>query len=626
MGLTYILFRLQYGLQRHLGVIKLRFPKKTSSELTPFITQEWEGNLGVFFQTKTSFPNVGDPFFYRITADRLKELESRIIKIRNHEYPYFVDQWFQINDWHSHPKTRYRYREDQHWSEVPEFSQEAGDIKYLWEKGRFTFLYDLIRYERHSGVDQFNIVLSHILDWIKRNPVNCGPHWVCSQEISLRVLNWIFAVKFYQNRIQEPLLLIILQSIDDQMNHVWENRSYARRLVRNNHVLTEALALYSIGILFPFFKRSNRWKEYGKTTFEQEIDFQIKSDGSYIQHSMNYHRVLLQLLTWALRLGEINEDPFSVHVYHKAQRALEFMMAMQDSITGWLPHYGPQDGALFFPLTQASFRDYRPQISSLAQILGVEISYEAGLWQEDNFWWGIKPVVPKTVTHSIPAIFNFKNGGYFVLKDSQSSTFIRCASYPTRPYQADNLHLDIWANGRNILRDAGTFNYLEGTGLARYFRGTLAHNTVQIDAFDQMLRGPRFVWSQWIKESSGEWRYEAASNAFVFYGYFVGFRQLNRRIIHRRMISKSCGKLQWWVEDWLEGVPEDMEIRQIWHPGEGYGRDWGMDSFDEAGEIIVANQERGWYASNYGSMESALQLVFTTKSRYLKTCISWNAT
>ena len=46
-----------------------------------------------------------------------------------------------------------------------------------------------------------------------------------------------------------------------------------------------------------------------------------------------------------------------------------------------------------------------------------------------------------------------------LFNDTNSKTFIRCCSYRDRPYQSDNLHIDIWIDGINFLRDSGTFMY-----------------------------------------------------------------------------------------------------------------------------------------------------------------------
>ena len=65
-------------------------------------------------------------------------------------------------------------------------SKEAGDIKYVWEKSRFSFLYDVIRYDYHFDDDQSEFIFKQIEDFIDKNPINQGPNYKCSQEISLR--------------------------------------------------------------------------------------------------------------------------------------------------------------------------------------------------------------------------------------------------------------------------------------------------------------------------------------------------------------------------------------------------------------------------------------------------------
>ena len=40
-------------------------------------------------------------------------------------------------------------------------------------------------------------LVPEIDSWIKNNPINQGPNYLCSQEISIRLMNWIFAIYFY---------------------------------------------------------------------------------------------------------------------------------------------------------------------------------------------------------------------------------------------------------------------------------------------------------------------------------------------------------------------------------------------------------------------------------------------
>ncbi len=221
--------------------------------------------------------------------------------------------------------------------------------------------------------DQSEPVFGEIDSWIAANPVNCGPNWRCSQEISLRVLNWTFALHYYKNApaLTSERFARIIQSIYHQVQHVAAHIRFSRIAVRNNHALTETLALYLVGVLYPFFPESNRWKQDGKRWFEEEVAYQIYEDGTFLQFSMNYHRVVIQLFTWAIQLAHLNGESWSEVLYDRARKSLHFLRTCQDDATGWLPNYGNNDGALFFPLSESHFRDFRPQLNALARALGV---------------------------------------------------------------------------------------------------------------------------------------------------------------------------------------------------------------------------------------------------------------
>ena len=76
---------------------------------------------------------------------------------------------------------------------------------------------------------------------------------------------------------------------------------------------------------------------------------------------------------------------------------------------------------------------------------------------------------------------------------------VRCGNHRTRPTQADNLHLDIWYQGDNLFHDGGSYRYNTAESDSKYFRGTNSHNTVMLGDFDQMEKGPRFVWYHWTQ-------------------------------------------------------------------------------------------------------------------------------
>lgn len=621
MGWRYVAFRAWYEFKRKSGLLKRTFPLYATT--VDFIgLNEWRSlPVKFFFDGKESAFSSSDFLLTANDPEVLNQLERKFSAFQRGELLFYGAKWVTVKDWHTHPETGYRYGQTVHWSEIPDFSAEAGDIKYVWEKGRFTFLFDLIRYDHHFQFDAAETVFGEIESWIKANPVNQGPHWRCSQEISLRVLNWTFALQYFKNsqQLTPGRLHLILNSIWRQMQHVEKNIDFSRIAVRNNHALTETLALYLVGLLYPFFPESEVWRLKGKRWFEEEIAYQVYDDGSYLQFSMNYHRVVVQLMTWAIGLARCNGEKWSDMTYAKARKSLDFLMAFQNRGNGWLPNYGTNDGALFFPMSGSHFRDFRPQIGALASLLNLDPGYPEGSWDEDKWWISGRDqaVKPSGVSKVPVSGRSFDSGGYFTLSDSNTFTFIRCGSYRHRPFQADNLHLDITVDGVNILRDAGTYGYNTDSEIRDFFTGSEGHNTVKVGRFEQMTRGPRFIWTDWIKKAQGSWT--KVGHDHVFTGSFQGFCRAGKGIVHLRKVRKYSGVEHWTIEDELQGLPAQLPIHQMWHPEDNFFSSFTLRAWDKEGNALIPEKRVGWYSELYGQKVEAPYYVFTAYNGCIRT-------
>ena len=497
-----------------------------------------------------------------------------------------------------------------------DLSSEAGDIKYVWEKARFSFLYDVIRYDYHFEEDQSTYAFKEIEDFITKTPINQGPNYKCSQEISLRILNWTFALYYYKDspNLTEALFQKIMHSIYWQIHHVYHNIHFSRISVRNNHAITETLLLYLSEKLFPFFPNVAKWSKKGKKWFEQEIAYQIYEDGTFLQFSMNYHRVVVQLLTWAIRLAKLNNDVFDSQVYDRANKSLFFLDACSDPISGKLPNYGSNDGALFFKLTDDDFRVYRSQLDDLRGVLKGFTNYNS----QSVFWYGVQP--ENREPEKISELNEFKNSGFYIIQEENTKTFIRCGAYKDRPYQSDNLHLDIWVNGENILRDNGSYKYNTDKQLLQYFTGVEGHNTLSVANKNQMQKGQRFIWYFWVKYAEAFLKKE--KNNFSFTGKIKAFKQLGNNIFHQRKVIKSFGKNEWLVEDKIEGIKNHINY-QYWHFPIDLKDKISFTSVDENNTILEPYIEQKWYSGYYGVRESSLRLSFASKTNLFKTKITF---
>jgi hypothetical protein len=611
MGARYVIFRGKHEVLRKSGLYKKKFPSAPAFKQYTQL-QQWHNQPNrFFFQSKETL---------LIPKEPTTEIQQRFDELKSGKLLLFGSELKDLGteyDWVTNPDSGHKYDITKHWTEIPDYSKEAGDIKYVWEKSRFSYLYDIIRYDYHFDTDCGAMVFADILSWIKGNPVNMGPNYRCSQEMSLRVLNWTFALFYYRN---SPALT---ESVFDQMqyaiywhlHHIYHNIHFSRIAVRNNHAITETLTLYLGGIFYAAFPGAANWKKKGKAWFEQEIAYQIYEDGTFLQFSMNYHRVVVQLLTWAVTLADQNEERFNDVVYKRAKKTFQYLRTCMIDESGWLPNYGANDGAIFFKLNNAHYRDYRPQLQALAAAIGTEAQFAM---VEDTHWYGNfenarKPWQPDTGLH------RFTEGGYYIMRERNTLTFIKCGSYKDRPSQADNLHIDVWHNGENLLLDAGSYKYNTDADTIKYFNGTASHNTIMLGDNDQMLKGGRFIWYYWSKCINAELKEQ--EGYYVFNGAINAFVHVKNGIIHRRTVTKQKGAPHWVIKDELLNTPKDLKIRQLWHLPVLLSQKVKMSAVTRSNASISPIFGNGWYASLYGVKESTEESIFETQETLITTHI-----
>lgn len=605
-------FRFLRVFEKKIGFLKFKFPITPPNNKNLINLTQFKEFINYFIYKSAILP-----FFDKKNRSNLKEETE---KIKNGEFKFFSKESKKLGlnyDWITNPQTNFKYNINKHWSEIESLNPKEGDIKFVWEKSRFSWLLTIIRNDYHNKEDNSEFVISQILDWIDKNPLNCGPNYVCSQEISIRLNNWIFALNYYKNseNLTSGRWNIIINSIYWQIEHVFNNINFSRYCVRNNHAITETLTLYLMGLLFSKLPNAIKWKNKGKKWFEKEIKFQIEDDGTYIQDSMNYHRVVVQLLTYAISLSDKNGDKFDELVYEKAYKSLNFLYQCQDPKTGWLPNYGSNDGALFFPLSSADYRDYRPQLDALHGLLTGKPLY-GNDFLEDAQWIGHGVPISRKVFKPLKkqyGIIKFGKSGFYLFREKDTMTFIRCGKFKKKGI-TDEFHIDIWHNGRNILFDCGSYLYNTTPELKKYFSGTESQNTVMIDDFDQMQKGPRFMWFN--APEILDIKINEDSNYFYFEGTIKAFTYIDQRIEVIRKIKKHKESPTWEIIDTINHKPSDSLFRQIWHLPLNEMKNIRFHSNGNKKE------KNNWYSSYYGYKEEAKQIEFQTKDSSLNTIFS----
>lgn len=558
MGVDWVVWRALYSLSQHFGMLKARFrPVRvdsllgnqlgvSSDELYAYLAAEWRREGGRFFLEHdiTGYACfVGKPREVVTKANRL--LQGRM---------FCFSRW-EANvgfppDWMLNTVDGCRYPGDEHWSTIPDLSEAYGDIKYVWEASRFGQVFLLVRAFALTGDDRYAEAFWALVEsWMDANPPEMGPNWKCGQEIAIRSFAWLFGLYAFAQHPPSSDIRIgrLIACLWYNALHIEKNHWYALRCVRNNHSLSEAAGLYSIGMLLPFLPYADRWRTKGRTKLVNEAMWQIYCDGSYVQHSMNYARVVVQLFTWSLRIAEVNGDSFPEALYGRVRSLMRFLLGLQDKSSGRVPNYGSNDGALLFPLSSCDYLDYRPALNALSVTLDGTTLYDPGQWSEESAWFNgscddkqtmhfrvADLILPQIAGGNVqPEGLSFPVGGYHVLTSRHMSVMMRCGKHVHRPAQADMLHVDAWYKGHNILVDAGSYSYNPRGGWSDYFASTAAHNTITVDGRSQMTRLGRFLWVDWVHGQV--LKYDRPGDAMVIVGEHHGYSP----VVHRRLLALS---------------------------------------------------------------------------------------
>ena len=649
-GARWLLFRLRYALRRGTGYIRVQMPayawedrplgtwlkKGIPSTVQAYAQWRRENLPGFFFpQAPVQIPE-NAPWNPQIAVGEAERILSG-------EFEYFSHTWYQVGfplDWRTDPATGVKLDSQKHWSEIAD--DPGVDIKYIWEPSRFGMVYPLVRAYASARDERYAQAFWELLQsWAESNPPNRGPNWMDGQEAALRLMAWTLGFyAFIESPSTTPQRVAqITVMVAAHAERIYKNIDYALS-TRSNHTISEAFGLWLVGILFPELKQAEKYLSLGQSLLEQEALEQIFPNGTYSMYSLNYHRFILHIYLYAIRLGELNHAPFSENLKSRIVKSIEYLSQLIDPETGQMPVYGSNDGALILPLNNCDITDYRPLLQLGSYVTKGESLFQPGPWDEDIFWlYGANPLsLRERARVRVMPLPSFPYGGTYILRGSKGKAIIRCTDYRSRPSHADQLHVDLWIRGQNIAIDAGTYLY-SGKGVWRNgLAHTSVHNTVTVDSLDQMKMLTRFTWTDW---SHGRVLHHDED---FWQGEHDGYKRLPDPVVHKRTVislpedrwlvvdhlaaSKSHHyTLHWLLCDGEYGVQELSPGYGLWlKPSNSQLFDsktfiqMGLSEGKGSFSVVRAdpNSRRGWRSRYYGEKEPAISAVLEIEGA--KTC------
>jgi hypothetical protein len=436
--------------------------------------------------------------------------------------------------------------------------QPRDNVDWMWDLNRHVFFETLGRAYRYTGDERYAAAFSTLLmDWLSQNPVkSAGPNWSSVFEVGFRINTWIWAFHMFRSAaIFDPDLCVTL--LKGLCIHGHYLDAMVELHAQNNHLLLEAKSLALLGLLFPEFKRAQRWRRRGLDIVYQQVRDQVCSDGVHGERTTLYHRVIAGELLELLVLMAHNALLVPSDILQTVERMVEFecWVTKPDGTVPLLSDSALEDtylrvsarrgGPLFF---------HRPDLNSPEFPPG-----EAEIWR-----LGAGRMIASSDMSERPAQLHsraFPEGGYVVMRQGHTAEapylVFDCGPFGYKPVpshgHADALSLELYAHQQTLLVDPGVYSTHLGTDWRNYFRGTRAHNTVVVDGLDQsellevwrVDRQAQTTLHSWI--TSPHFDFVDASHD--------GYERLRDPITHRRQIFFA--KPDYWIViDGLSGQGE----------------------------------------------------------------------
>ena len=427
-------------------------------------------------------------------------------------------------------------------------TDRAGDHKLIWELNRHQHLIVLAQAYRLTG-DRRRLqeLQAQLESWMADNPFHRGTNWASALEVAFRALSWIWVDHFVGLEMPPEFRARWLHMLYLHGCHLANNLSFY--FSPNNHLVGEALVLHALGLFFQGYPRAAKWQQLGARVMQEQMDLQIRNDGSSFEQSTYYQRYLLDMFLLHAVLARPGAEFLA-----KLERMAEFLHAIAGP-SGRLPLLGDDDGG-HLPLG------------------GIERPPGAGNCASRLFPDAGIAVMTCGGNHAI-----VDAGPFGALHSGHS--------------HSDTLSIILSSGDDEILIDPGTYTYTGDPKWRDWFRGSRAHNTICIDGLDQAVMAGPFRWNNPPAVRVLDWKTNSARDVLEAECRYAGFT-------HRRRVEfQKPGTFL--ISDHVEGPPGEHDIEQFWHLG----------SLAARSQVILpadAELTTSWHSTTFGEKHASPML------------------
>jgi len=315
-----------------------------------------------------------------------------------------------------------------------------------------------------------------LVDWTKKNPRNEAHKYAWrSIETGIRGYNWTgLFYRFIQSESFTPEVLVAF------LNSCYEHAEFLMMVYRSgsNWGLMEAEGMAFIAFTFPEFKYSEKWKTEAIRRLNHEINLQVYTDGHQRELAIGYHMGCIQWFYRTYELAQLNgiENAFPESYINRIEKMCEVPMKL------CLP-----DG------TNAQFGD--AWAGDPGQHSNKFMEWSERFNREDFLFLataGEQGKAPEKTAYQL------KESGLYSLRSSWDRNAVcmvlKCGPDGGGHCQPDNGTFTLYAGGRTLMPDAGSYIYSGNPEGRNWFRQTKIHQTLTLNGENTIYDPKQLLW------------------------------------------------------------------------------------------------------------------------------------
>jgi hypothetical protein len=390
-------------------------------------------------------------------------------------------------------------------------------------------------------------------------------------------------------------IILMLYSVQEHAEYV---KNYHR--IHHNWAAMEMNGLAQAAVCWPEFKNSNDWYNHAAEAMLEEIRYEVYPDGVQKELTSHYHLVALRNFEEFVSISRQAYKKISPE-YREVLEKMNHYLAYSLQPSG----HGPLNN-------DSDLNDHRAQLMEKADV------HSRLDWKfiASNGKTGIEP--------EQTSVF-FPWAGQMIFRNGWSQEafwgFFDAGPWGISHQHNDQLHLSVYAYGRNLLVDAGRYWYRRDPWRT-YFLNSVSHNVILVDGLGQL--------------ATNELATEPVENDFkigddfdyIHSAYKSGFGPEGISARHERTVI-FLKKYGWLVVDRITAAG-NHKVEPLWHfaPDCGVVSKGNLVKTDDKGLgnlLLIPDQEnwevklvrgetdpiQGWYSREYNQKEPSTCAIFS---------------